>query len=122
MRAASDGLPVVGRSARELGVRVEGAVIDLRVGEDGWVQSGAGGMSVADGDPSYLPKHRRPLSLGGDGRDPVFGLARAALPAELAIRVDRPPHALVEPAEPCKLGRYEEALAATRPSWTRTHD
>lgn len=41
-----DGLPKVGRSGRELGVRIDGPVRDLVVGEGGTVEPGAGGMAV----------------------------------------------------------------------------
>ena len=42
MRAAADGWPVVGRSARELGVRTVGSITDLPVAVDGWVEPGTG--------------------------------------------------------------------------------
>ena len=122
MRADPDGLPRVGRAARELGVRVEGDVIDLHVAVDGSVAPESGGMSVALVDARHLPKHRRPPSLGGEGRDPVFAFPTARMPVDLAIRVDRHPHGLVEAAFPCKLLHYEERLAATRSFWTRAHD
>ena len=47
MKAEADGLPKVGRSGRELGVRIEGPRQDITVGEDGTVEPGNGGMSVA---------------------------------------------------------------------------
>ena len=46
MKMADDGLPVVGRSARMLGVRIDGEFIDIPV-TSGRVQAGSGGMSVA---------------------------------------------------------------------------
>ena len=122
MCVAEDGQPRVGRSARELGVRTAGAIIDLPVAADRSVEPGTGGMSVAVDDALHLPKHRRPRSLGGEGRDPVFAIERAILPSGLAIRVDRHPHALVEPAQRCMLRGYEDALASTRPSWRKIHD
>ena len=79
-------------------------------------------MSVAVDDARHLPKPRRPRSLGGEGRDPVFSLQSGAVPEMLSLRVDRHPHALVEPALACLLNDYERALASTRPSWTKTHD
>ena len=116
MRLEIDGLPKLGRSARELGVRIN---VDLPVGADGSVEPGTGGMSVAVDDALNLPKHRRPRSLGGEGRDSVFGLQTRALPDDLALRVDQRPHAFVEPARRSALPRYEAALALTRSSWTR---
>jgi len=37
MKADADGLPKAGRSARELGVRVDGPIRDLAIGQDGTV-------------------------------------------------------------------------------------
>ncbi|MGH9892176.1 MAG: hypothetical protein ACREA0_09385 [bacterium] len=122
MRADLDGQPRVGRSARGLGVRITGRFADLPVGADGSVQPGTGGMSVAVGEARHLPKHRRPRSLGGEGRDPIFSLHMAELADGLAVRVDRDPHALIEPALRCPLPDYEQALASTRPSWSKSHD
>jgi len=117
MKAEVDGLPKVGRSSRELGVRVEGAVRDLPVGPDGTVDPGTGGMSVALDAAQNLPKPRLPKSLGGEGRDPVFSMSAANLAPDLGIRTDRHPHALVEPARTCLLDAFESALAATRTLW-----
>jgi hypothetical protein len=122
MRSDSDGQPRLGRAARDLGVRIEGRFADLPVAADGSVRPGTGGMSVAVDDARHLPKPRRPRSLGGEGRDPVFSLQSGAFPESLSLHVDRRPHALVEPALPCLLNDYERALASTRPSWRKTHD
>ena len=119
MQLEIDGLPKLGRSARELGIRID---VDLPVDADGWVEPGTGGMSVAVDDALNLPKHRRPRSLGGDGRDPVFSLQTRVLPDDLALRVDRRPHALVEPARRSALQIYEAALALTRSSWRKIDD
>jgi hypothetical protein len=117
MRATEDGLPRVGRSGRELGVRVDGMRRDLPVAPDGTVEPRTGGMSVALDEARNLPKPRLPRSLGGEGRDPVFRLLGAALPSALSLRPDRYPHALVEPRHRCRLLEFESALEATRPSW-----
>ena len=82
MRLEIDGLPRLGRSAREFGVRIN---VDLPVGADGSVEPGTGGMSVAVDNALNLPKHRRPRSLGGEGRDPVFGLETSRIALGLAI-------------------------------------
>ena len=42
MKAETDGLPKVGRSSRELGVRIEGPARDLPVGQDGIVEPRTG--------------------------------------------------------------------------------
>lgn len=79
-------------------------------------------MSVALDAAQNLPKHRLPKSLGGEGRDPVFKMSSAALPASLLVRTDRYPHALVEPATVCLFDHYEKNLWGTRVSWSIAHD
>jgi len=64
MKAEADGLPKVGRSSRELGVRIDGPIRDLPVGEDGMVEPETGGLSVALDAAQNLPKPRLPRSLG----------------------------------------------------------
>lgn len=122
MRADDDGLPRVGRSGRELGVRVEGQARDVHVDEDGMVHPRSGGMSVALHSPLNLPKPRLPRSLGGEGRDPVFGMSTAQIPESLVVRPDRHPHALVEPRLRRLLLDFESDLASTRSGWSRQHD
>lgn len=80
MKEEGDGLPVIGRSGRTLGVRVEGAIRDIPVAPDGTVAPASGGMSVALDDLIRLHKPRLPRSLGGEGRDPVFRALRDDLP------------------------------------------
>src|ERR1039457_677447 len=76
MKEEADGLPKIGRSSRELGTRMEGPIRDLSVGEDGTVEPGTGGMSVALDAAQNLPKPRLPRSLGGEGRDSVFTMLK----------------------------------------------
>jgi hypothetical protein len=78
-------------------------------------------MSVALDAAQNLPKHRLPKSLGGEGRDPVFKMSSAALPAALLARSDRYPHALVEPAVVCLFEHYEKNLWGTRVLWGNAH-
>jgi len=99
VKAEADGFPKVGRSGRELGVRVDGPMRDLVVAQDDMVEAVAGGMSVALDAARNLPKPRLPRSLGGEGRDPVFTMLTAAVPRTLCVRSDRYPHALVEPSK-----------------------
>src|SRR5437763_1899032 len=113
MKAEADGLPQIGRSGRQLGVRIDGPIRDLRVGEDGIVEPESGGMSVALDATRNLPKPRLPRSLGGEGRDPVFTMRRAELAEPLILRVDRHPHALIEPIRRCLLVEFESDLAST---------
>ena len=122
MKAAADGLPKVGRSGRELGVRVEGPTRDLPVGHDGTVDPQTGGMSVALDAAQNLPKPRLPRSLGGEGRDPVFTMFTAEVPRSLVVRPERYPHALVEPGRRCPLRDFESDLASTRSLWSKSND
>jgi hypothetical protein len=124
MKKADDHLPVIARTARTLGVRVSaaGAVpedppeFDVYPDAAGHVTPGWG-LSVAMDDPRGLPRHRKPRSLGGEGRDPVFSLLMSAVGKALNVNEDHPPHALIEPVSRCSLADYEAALAGTRPSW-----
>lgn len=124
MTPGEDGQPVVGRSARWLGVRVPR---DIAPDTAGFVAAGQGGMSVAPNSMWNLPHHRRPRGLGrgstGPDDDHVFSVEGASLdgrgldarPDPLAPAI----HAFVEPRERIALARFEAALAATRPEWHR---
>jgi len=122
MKADRDGYPTAGPSSRTLGVRIDGPSRDILVALDRTVSPGTGGMSVALDAAQNLPKHRLPKSLGGEGRDPVFKMSSAALPASLLVRPDRYPHALVEPAVVCPFEQYENNLRGTRLSWSNVHE
>jgi hypothetical protein len=122
MKTEADGFPKVGRSSREIGIRIEGPIRDIPVAEDGTVEPGTGGMSVALDAAKNLPKPRLPRSLGGEGRDPVFAMLRAEVPETLLPRVGRYPHAFVEPVRRCSVLEFESDLAGTRPLWSRAHD
>jgi len=122
MKADRDGYPATGPSSRTLGVRIDGPSRDILVGLDGTVSPAAGGMSVALDAAQNLPKPRLPKSLGGEGRDPVFRMSSAALPARLWVRPDRYPHAFVEPAVVCLFEQYQKDLWATRLSWSNVYD
>ena len=122
MKSEADGFPQVGRSGRQLGVRIDGDMRDLTVGHDGMVDPGTGGMSVALDAAQNLPKPRLPKSLGGEGRDPVFRTFRVNLPEALLVRADHYPHALLEPSRRCRLHDFESDLASTRSVWSKTHE
>jgi len=64
MKAEADGLPKAGRSSRELGIRIDGQIRDLPVGEDGTVEPETGGMSVALDAAQNLPSRVSPDPLG----------------------------------------------------------
>lgn len=119
MKEERDGYTTTGSSSRTLGVRIDGPSRDILVELDGTVSLGTGGMSVAIDAAQNLPKHRLPKSLGGEGRDPVFKMSSAALPASLLVRPDRYPHAFVEPAAVCLFEHYEKNLWGTRVSWSQ---
>lgn len=121
MKQARDGLPEVGRSARSLGVRIAGSPADIPVFAGNIVRPATGGMSVVFGGAMNLPKFRRPRALGGEGRDPVYAIETARILSPLVVRIDRYPHALVEPREECLLIQYESALHGTRGMWRLVH-
>jgi hypothetical protein len=117
MKAASDGKPVSGRTARALGVRPG---IDIPVGVDGLVVGGEGGMSVAPDSPENLPTHRRPPEHGGTGKDPIWQLDVTELGDQLVYREDPlmpGVHGFVEPVLPTTFDAYESALLETRHAW-----
>jgi hypothetical protein len=124
MTPDADGFPVVGRSARMLGVRIPQ---DVAPDEGGFVQPGTGGMSVAPGSIWNLPNHRRPRGMqrGSSGHpgDFVYGVeGTAILETGLVIRFDSALpqiHALVEPAISVELSRYEADLGSTRMAWRK---
>ena len=111
-------MPLTGRSRRTLGaIPGEPPKGDIPVGRDGCVAPRTGGMSVAPDDPINLPRHRRPPTLGGEGRDPVFRYATTALPATLALCSDHPEHAFMEPCNECMFDEYQTAIHGTRSNW-----
>lgn len=116
------GWPLVGRSGRTLGVRVDGSNRDIPVAEDGTVSPNTGGMSVALDKAVNLPKPRLPRALGGEGRDPVFRMYSEVLPETMLLRPDRYPHASVEPSKRSPLTDFVSALAGTRNDWSKVHD
>jgi len=118
MRADADGRPTVGRSARMLGVRVEGPHADVVLDDAGQVLPGRGGMSVTVDDPAQMAPARRPRWLGhGLSEDRLFALPAPAVGGALTVRMNRGAHGLVEPTQPRPLVAYEVDLAATRPKW-----
>lgn len=119
MREGSNGLPTVGPSGRMLGIRPGGHptpdVLAVQAGD--LVYPDHGGMSVAPHDPLHLLRHRRPRSLGGTGRDPVWYIESDALGPDLQFRQDSPTHGVIEPARPMTLLEFQNTLADTRRNW-----
>jgi hypothetical protein len=125
MKEDADGLPVVARSARALGVRTpadvpRGVQPDVTaVDSSDIIQHGSGGVSTAPDDPRNLIYLRRPRVLGGKSDDPAWEIDTAHIGPDLVARQDKPGHVLIEPVRAMTLAEYEAALAATRPYWVR---
>lgn len=118
MTPADDGKPMVGPSARKLGLRREEVTCDLTD------RVTSGGMSVAPESPWNLPPHRRPKRLGrastGPDNDHVFQIEDGVLLREqLAINRDADDHALVQGNGACTFNELTARLERTRPSWGR---
>ena len=121
MTADSDELPMIGPTARTLGVRPS---IDIAVDTSGWVDPGSGGMSVAPRDPMHLPRHRRPPEIGGTGKDPIWSIRVSDLSQSLVFRPDPfspAVHGFVEPAVRMIFEEFQSALADSRMLWQRHH-
>jgi hypothetical protein len=81
------------------------------------------GLSCAPDDPWLLPPHRRPESLGGTSKHPVWSIQRNALPPHrLASRADSARHESILPLEPTTLGEFEVALRGTASDWRIEHE
>ncbi len=123
MRQDEDGSPEIAAGARGLGVRPGvGYGTDIPVDPEGYVYPQTGGLSVAPGDPMYLPDVRRSRELGGRGKDPVWRLDVENLPTGLIYRADpknRERHGFIEPVQVMLFEEFQALVAATRPHWTR---
>jgi hypothetical protein len=115
MREDSAGSPVVGPTARTLGVRPQ---VDIAV-VAGQVQPNTGGMSVAPDRPENLHPLRRPPNYGGTGKDPVWCLRADQIGADLQFRQDSATHGLIEPARLMSLDEFQRRLEDTKHLWTR---
>lgn len=113
MREDTNGGPMVGPTARTLGVR-PGDDIPVIAGR---VKPGTGGMSVALDDPANLPNHRRPPRFGGTGKDPVWEITIDRLGVDLIFGQGRPTHGLFEPAREMSIDEFQRALAVLAPMW-----
>jgi hypothetical protein len=117
MKEDAGGMPELGESSRSLGVR-PGIDVAAAKSVDS-VFPGQGGMSVSPDDPQHLPYYRRPATLGGTGKDPVWRIADVDLGQDLQYRPDpaRGGHGFVEPARSMTLAEYQRALAQTQRFW-----
>jgi len=122
MTPDADGLPHVGRSARQLGVRTFDRLPhnDVRAATPDDIVNPREGMSAAPNNPANLTKNRRPPQVnGGTGKDPVWEIDTEDLGPELEYVQDKPTHGVVGAKEPMTLAELEQALAATRARWIR---
>lgn len=122
MTPDTDGLPLVGQSARQLGVRTLDLLPHNDVNAalpDDEVNPGEG-MSAAPDDPANLPRNRRPPRLqGGIGKDPVWEIDTDDLGPTLVFLQDKPTHGVVGARVPMALRELEQALVETRERWIR---
>ncbi len=117
MRAAEDGFPLVGKTARYLAVRPD---VDIPVSRDGTVEPTTEGMSVSPPPLTNLHPLRLPREYGGMGKDPVFEVETDELPDALAYRPDpdNPEgHGFIEPSRRMPFDEYERAIHATCALW-----
>ena len=114
-----DGKPKVGRSARELGVRAgdKAPHNDVDAISPNDVVFPIKGLSVSPDDPMNLEKHRRPVSLGGIGKDPVWVIDEIDLGPDLIFVHDSLTHGYIAPRVPMTLAQYEKALELLRDRW-----
>ena len=114
-----DGMPKLGRSARELGVRTgdktpHNDVDAVNLGDQVLPMKG---LSVSPDDPMNLEKHRRPASLGGTGKDPVWEIDTDDLGHDLIYLPDSGVHGYIAPKRLMTLYEYERALESLRDKW-----
>lgn len=119
MIESDDGTPLIcgGNPKRCLRVKVG----EIAQNEDGSVEPGQEGMSVSPRPPENLPRARRPVQLGGGGKDPVWELETDDLPDELVYRPDPnfpETHFFIEPAYQMTFEHYQQAIASTSVSWS----
>ena len=121
MEPGPNGLPLLGRSSRKLGVRVPG---DITPDSAGNVHPGMGGMSVALATMWNLPNHRRPRGMlrgsTGPAGDRVYGIEpEVVADHSLFVCPTSIRHANVEPSIEMSLASYESNLVRTQPSWVQ---
>jgi hypothetical protein len=118
MMESKDGLPEPGPNARKLGVRLgDAATADVQAVKPDDHVVPSEGMSVAPNDPMNLQRHRRPTSLGGFGRDPVWYIEDSDLSPDLQYCPDTVVHGVISPIQPMTLYDFESALLSTRSQW-----
>ncbi|WP_026104185.1 hypothetical protein [Anabaena sp. PCC 7108] len=135
-----NGKPKIGRSARQLGVRlgtdinVEQMPVD-NLDENGYLlpkldrevrgelvavalREEKKGMSVSLSIEG-LPAPRKPAKFGGYGKDPLWQIDDSNITGDLQAVQDSPTHVSISPRVTMLLERYELALANTQDYWER---
>ncbi len=77
-------------------------------------------MSAFD-DPSQMPAHLRPASLGGTGQRPVWAFPLDSIPDNLLFTFTRHSHGVFGPARQMPLRAFQNALEETRGDWVISH-
>ena len=114
MRAAPDGFPELGETAKTLGVRPN---TDIPV-VNGAVGPGTGGMSVNTAVEG-VPLFRKPPALGGTGKDvSVFTIRSEDFDSRLQVVQDSKTHGTVEPTGNMSYDAYRQLLEESRLRWT----
>lgn len=124
MRAAADGYPEVGETAKTLGARPKSYFPeeqgDVVIDNSGWIWPRTGGMS-ANTDPGAIPAFRRPLSFGGTGKGlHMFTIEDQQLPPGLLFRRIDQGHGYIEPTRPMTYDEMQRLIHGTRNLWIKT--
>jgi hypothetical protein len=135
-----NGKPKIGRSARQLGVRL-GTDINVQqmpvghLDENGYLlpkldrevrgelvavalKEEKKGMSVSLSIEA-LPAPRKPAKFGGYGKDPLWQIDDSNITEDLQAVQDSSTHVSISPRVTMSLERYELALANTQDYWER---
>lgn len=139
--ADKDGKPMLGRSARLLGIR-PGVDIDVAQKSRGLLdaqgylrlkteQDNSGievkiavrntkGLSVSLSIEG-LPSFRKPAAFGGVGKDPLWQIDDSHIAGDLEAVQDSATHVSILPSVTMLLARYEAAIAGTQAHWERVN-
>lgn len=103
--------PKIGDTARELGIRITGELLDIKL-INNYILPDDGGMSVSPNSPSNLPEHRRK-------KDPVWEIDSVYL-KQFGVRYCEDKlnkHGLIKPIDEMTLPEYQQAIAKTQNYW-----
>jgi hypothetical protein len=127
--------PKIGRSGRLLGIR-PGIDIDTSEVPDSWIDPNERGESKnlvtvavrntkgmsASISIESLPSHRKPIALGGTGRDLIWQIDSSYIERDLEAVRDSPTHVSIMPRVTMLLTKYELALADMQKYWQRVEN